>query len=104
MNLSEILIHANNKKKYVPIAKFPAIIEDLTFILGDDVLTDEVVNEIALQSFLIKEVRLKDQFENARTFRVEYRADDKNLTTKDISKIREEVIESISQKFNASIK
>lgn len=104
LNLSEILIHANNKKKYVPIAKFPAIIEDLTFILGDDVLTDEVVNEIALQSFLIKEVRLKDQFENARTFRVEYRADDKNLTTKDISKIREEVIESISQKFNASIK
>ena len=104
LNFKEILNFASNKKTYKPLAKFPGVIEDITFILDEGVLTQDVIEEISLQSFLVREVTLKDQFENARTFHVIYRAEDKNLTSKEVSEIREQIIDSVVKEFKASVK
>ncbi len=99
-----LLKHANLKKAYKPIAKFPPIVEDITFVLGEETNTEEVIEEIKLQSFLITEVALKDQFENAKTFHIIYQAADKNLTNEEVAEIRNDIIKSISSKFKASVK
>ncbi|MBI2621579.1 MAG: phenylalanine--tRNA ligase subunit beta [Candidatus Levybacteria bacterium] len=104
INFEILLKNATNKKVYKPLAKFPAVFEDITFVLDEAVSTQDVIEEISLQSFLIREVKLKDQFENARTFHIIYQAEDRNLTSKEVSEIREQVISAISSKFNARVK
>lgn len=104
LNFDEILKHANNKKAYKPLAKFPPIVEDITFVLEEGVSTDEVINEIQLQSFLITNVSLKDQYETARTFHIIYQAQDKNLTNQEAKEIRDQIITAITSKFSATTK
>lgn len=104
LNFENILRHANLKKIYKTLAKFPPIIEDITFVLNEGTNTEDVVEEIKLQSFLINDVILKDQFDNSRTFHVVYQAQDKNLTNKEVAEIREDIIKAVTQKFKASVK
>lgn len=104
INLEKILPHANFRKSYKPIAKFPAIIEDITFVLGDNVNTEDVISEIKLQDFLIASVDFINEYKDAKTFRIKYQAEDKNLTTKEIKDIRNQIISAVSTKFKASVK
>ena len=104
LNFEMILRYANIKKSYKPLAKFPSIIEDITFTLGEGVNTENVIEEIKLQSFLITAVDLKDEFENSKTFHVVYQAEDKNLTNKEVTEIRNQIIKAVSGKFKASVK
>lgn len=104
LNFDEILKHANNKKVYKPLAKFPRLIEDITFVLDPTIQTSDVVEEIKLQSFLITDVSLKDIYETSRTFHIIYQSQDKNLTSNDIGEIRKEIINSIENKFDAKVK
>lgn len=104
LNFEEILNFTNVKKTYKPLAKFPNIIEDITFILSEEINTEDIIDEIKLQNLLIKGVTLKDEFENSKTFRITYQAEDKNLTNKDVEKIRYQIIEAVSEKFKASVK
>jgi len=99
-----ILKLATLKKTYKPLAKFPPIVEDMTFILDSNINTEDVAEEIRLQSFLINEVYLLDQYENAKTFHIIYQSSDKNLTTTEITEIRNQIIKALEKKFGASIK
>ncbi len=104
LNFDEILKHANNKLNYKQLAKFPPVVEDVTFVLPESVSTEDVINEIQLQSFLITEVTLKDQYETSKTFHIIYQAEDKNLTNQEVKEIREQIISAIQEKFEASVK
>ena len=104
LNFELILKHTSNKKVYKSLAKFPPIIEDITFVLGQEINTGDVIEEIKLQSFLISNVNLKDQFEDSKTFHIVYQAEDKNLTNKEIAEIREQIIKSVTTKFMARVK
>lgn len=104
LDFDEILKHASIKKTYKPLAKFPPIIEDITFVLDESIPTDEISEEIKLQSFLISSVSLKDQYENSKTFHIIYQATDRSLTNKEISEIREQIINAIQRKFGAKVK
>ncbi len=104
LSMDVIIKHATLKKIYKPIAKFPPVVEDITFVLNETSNTEEVIEEIKLQSFLISDVTLKDQYENAKTFHIVYQAPDKNLTSEDVKEIREQIIKSITNKFKAIVK
>lgn len=104
LSFEALLKHATLKKTYKQLAKFPPIVEDITFVLDEQINTEDVIEEIKLQSFLITEVSLKDQFENAKTFHIIYQATDKNLTNEEVREIRNQIIKSVSEKFNATVK
>ncbi len=111
LNFDLILKHANNKKTYKSLAKFPPLVEDVTFVVSEGTNTQDLIEEIKLQSFLITDVSLKDQFENpalpagrSKTFHIIYQAQDKNLTSKEVSEIREQIINAVKEKFKASVK
>ena len=104
LEFENILKHASLKKIYTPLAKFPPVFEDITFILSEGTNTEDVIEEIKLQSFLIIDVSLKDQFESSRTFHVIYQSADRNLTNKEVSEIREQIIKGVVDKFKASVK
>lgn len=104
INFHQLLKHASLKKTYKPLGKFPAVIEDLTLIIDESISTEELINEIKLQDSLIEEVTLKDQFELSRTFHIIYKSQDRNLTNKEVSEIRGNIISAVQKKFGAQVK
>jgi phenylalanyl-tRNA synthetase beta chain len=101
LNFNDLIKHATLTKKYKPIAKYPPVIEDMAFTVPESIETSKIVNEIQSINPLITEVSLLDQFGNTRTFHVVYQDPNKNLTTKEISEIREKIIKSLKEKFEA---
>ncbi|MBI2195862.1 MAG: phenylalanine--tRNA ligase subunit beta [Candidatus Levybacteria bacterium] len=102
INFSEIETKANTQKIYKPIPKYPPIIEDLSIEVSKNFKTGDIIEHIKKQSPLIYDVSLIDEFENSKTFHIVYQDREKNLTRADVSKIREEIIKALKNKFLAT--
>ncbi|QQG41364.1 MAG: phenylalanine--tRNA ligase subunit beta [Candidatus Woesebacteria bacterium] len=90
--------------KFQEIPKYPAQIEDITFTLPDKTLIGDVINEIYKVQSTIYKVELKDTYNDACTFRVEYLDPNKTLTNADVEITRKEIIASVKNKFGGNIK
>ncbi len=99
-----ILKYANLKKTYKPISKYPPVVEDISLVAGNEVKTENIINEIKAQSVLVADVYLFDQFENSRSFRITYLNPEKNLSSNEVSSVRKKILTSLREKFKATIK
>lgn len=104
IELSRLLTLASTSKKYTPLPKYPPIIEDLSFIFSQRTLLGPVIEEIKNSSELIREVKLIDAYQDARTFRITYQSSEKNLSEKEARDIREKIIKKTAEKFCAFLK
>jgi len=104
LDFRELAKHASKAKKYTPIPKYPAIVEDLAFVVPLKTLVGEIIEKIKKISKLIVAVELIDSYKNIRTFRITYQSPKKTLTDKEVGKIRKKIIKAISKKFGAKIK
>lgn len=104
LNFSLITKHANRRKTYTPLPKYPPVIEDIAFVVDQKIKTGDIIAEIKKQNKLIHEVSLLDMYEGTRTFHVVYLDRQKNLTTEEVAKIREQITSALSKKFEAKIK
>jgi len=109
---------ATTTKTYIPIPKYPAIIEDLTFIFKPQTPVGELIQLIKEVSFpakgrgpstrrigaIIQKVELIDSYKDTRTFRITYQNPQKTLTDKEVGKIREKIIKRVKQKFGTGLK
>lgn len=102
LNFAIILEHATLKKTFIPFAKYPPIIEDLSVVANAQ--TQDIINAIKFESLKIVDVTLKDTFENSRTFHIVYQDLEKNLTKQEVFEIREKVLDSLRKKLKATIK
>lgn len=98
INFSDLIGQATLKKSYRPIAKYPPIIEDMAFIVLEDIETSEIIHSIQNQSPLIVEVSLLDEYADTKTFHIVYQDPNKNLTTEEVSEIREGIIKNLEIK------
>lgn len=104
LNFQKILTDANSKKKFTPLAKYPAVIEDISAIFEENVLTGEIVSLIKKQNKFIKSVELIDKYKNTKTFRIHYQDPNKNLTTDEVAEIRGSIIHALVKTYKATIK
>ncbi|MBI2033428.1 MAG: phenylalanine--tRNA ligase subunit beta [Candidatus Levybacteria bacterium] len=104
INFELLIQHATLHKKYLPLPKYPPVIEDMAFFISEDISTGKIIDLIREQSPLIKDVSLLDRYKDSRTFHILYQDPTKNLATADIASIREKITDSLSKKFNASPK
>jgi phenylalanyl-tRNA synthetase beta chain len=101
----EILVKlAKTTKTFSPIPKYPAIIEDLTFILKPKTPVGELIQTVKDLSSIIQSVELIDSYQNTRTLRITYQDPRKTLSDKEVSKLREKIIKKIKEKFGAQVK
>ena len=91
LNYDLISKQAAKEKIYIPISKYPAIVEDLTITIPEDALIGEVINKIKLLSKLIIDVQLISTHERNFSFRITYQDQTKNLTDEDILPIRKKL-------------
>lgn len=96
--------HATLKKLYKPVSKYPPIVEDLAIIAPANVQTGDLMDEIKKQSKLIGEVSLLDKYQETRTFHIVYQSNDRNLSDKEVSEIRNKILKVLKEKYNARLK
>lgn len=99
-----LLKHATLHKTYTPLAKYPAITEDIAFVLDSKTKTGDVIANIEKQSTLIVDVSLLDIYEQTRTFHIVYQHKEKNLTTEEVGEIRKKIIASVEKTFKGKVK
>lgn len=104
LEFPQLVKYATTAKKYVPIPKYPSIVEDLAFVVPDQTLVGEMIEIIKKRSPLIVKVELLDSYKNTRTFRITYQSPKRTLSDKEVEKIRKKIIRIISRKFGAEIK
>ena len=104
LDFKELAKCATDDKKYTPIAKYPPIIEDLSFIVSPKTYVGDIVQLIKSIDLIVQSVELIDTYEQTRTFRITYQDPNKTLTDKEVEKIRKEIIKKVEDKFRAKIK
>ena len=101
--IDKLLKFAKQIGSYKPIPKYPAQIEDITWIFPENTHRGEVL-EVIKNSDSVSASELKDIFNDAFTFRIYYQDPDKTLTDENVVSLREKVVSSIKTKFGGTIK
>ena len=104
LDFNELVKYATTTKKYTPVPKYPAIIEDLAFVVPEKTLVGEMIQLIKSTSLIIQSVELLDSYKETRTFRIAYQSEKKTLSDKEVEKIRKGIIKLAEKKFGAKIK
>jgi len=104
IDFTALVHHTSLRKTFMPIPKYPPIIEDISFIANEDVATAELLKTISEADKLIAEVILLDRYKDARTFHILYQHPEKNLSTEDVQDVRKHIIKSVQEKHNARLK
>ncbi len=104
LDLDILVKLARKTKTYTPLLKYPAIIEDMTFVLKLKTPVADLIQIIKSASSLIQTVESTDAYKNNRSFRITYQSPKKNLTDKEIEKIRKKIIARVQKNFGAKLK
>lgn len=91
-------------KFYKPIPIHPPIIEDFTFVFGNDIKIGSVLHFIKNIDHRIDSVDITNKYESSYTFRISFNDPKKALTKEDIAPIRKKLASGLKQKFNTKIK
>ena len=104
LDFNELVKYANHHKRYLPIPKYPPIIEDLSFVVPGKTYVGKIMEMIKTVNPIIKSVDLIDSYEQTRTFRITYQDLNKTLTNKEVEKIREKIIKDLKDKLKVQLK
>lgn len=94
----------NQEKVFIPLPKYPPVLEDLALLVKDTIKVGDIISEIKKQSPLIYDVTLLDVYEDTKTFHIVYMNKEKNLTTEEVSKIREKILTHLQKKLKIKAK
>jgi phenylalanyl-tRNA synthetase beta chain len=89
-------------KKYIPIPKYPPVIEDFSFTVTPEFRVGPFMDAMHQIHTLITSVTLLDSYENKRTFRVTYLDPARTLTNLDIAPVHQKFLEYAAEKFSIS--
>jgi phenylalanyl-tRNA synthetase beta chain len=98
-------------KKFQEFEKFPPVIRDLAFVVGENILYNDIWQEILSFHPYIKKVELFDVYQSEKlglgnknlAFSIIYQAD-KTLTTEEVDEIQKGLINKMEEKFVAKIR
>jgi len=100
-SLENLIKNHRDYKKYKPIPKFPAQIEDITLKLPKNTKAGEVLKDLLHSDILIRKVELTDMHKSNYTFRLWYQSKKKTLNDKDVEKIRTKLLKFAEKEFGA---
>lgn len=104
LDFAKLISNAKTTKTYIPIPKYPPIIEDLAFIVPDRFEIGPLVSTLKTIHPFVHNVSLLDVHENTRTVHIEYLDRNKNLTDEEVRPIREKIIRLAEEKFGLTLK
>ena len=90
--------------KYIPIPQNPPQIEDITLSFPKKTRIGDVLSLFTDHRSLITKAELRDIYNDSYTFRIWYQDPLKNLTDKEVEKIRKKILEEVKRKFGGVMK
>lgn len=104
LNTSLLQKYGNIIKPFVTPFKYPAQIEDISFIFPERTKIGDVMESIKKLDSQISRIELIDMFEKSYTFRIWYQNKSKTLSNVEVEKIRKNIISKTMSAFGASVK
>ncbi len=103
IDLEEIL---GKEKKYLTKLwpKYPPQIEDITLSFPEKTKIGDIIRTIKSTNQLINKVELTVIYKDNYTFRIWYQDPSKNLTDKEVEKIRNNILQVIKAKYGGYLK
>ena len=111
-DLDKILNLTEEKREYVPLKRFPAVMRDISILVSRDVRIGDVVQEIQdANAKLIENVDLVDEYVDEKlggkqslTFRIIFQADDRTLTDEEVNKEMIKIANVLKKGYRAEIR
>jgi len=104
LNTSLLQKYGNIIKPFVTPFKYPAQIEDISFIFPERTKIGDVMESIKKLDSQISRIELIDMFEKSYTFRIWYQNKSKTLSNIEVENIRKNIISKTMSAFGASVK
>jgi len=113
LNLEALFSHVPQNFKAEPLVAYPPIIEDLAIIAPEETTSAEIESVIMKQGgFLLKKVDLFDIFRGEQigsgmkslAYRLTYQAPNRTLTDKNVSKLRNRIIDSLEKQLQLKVR
>jgi len=96
---------ATEEKEFEKISPYPAILRDISVLVPENVLVEDVLNEIeAVGGKIIEDVDLIDIFEREEenrkslTFRIVFRAKERPLKKEEVDEVFKKIVENLEKK------
>lgn len=107
-----IALQSSGEKQYEDLPKYPPLIRDLAFVLDEKISYEDLYQAIKTSHPLIKEVELFDVYsgknlgndKKSLAFHIVYQSPERTLTAEEVDKAKEELINSLEEKFQAQIR
>jgi len=113
LNLTALSKAEKTVIKFQELAKFPAIVFDLSIVLAEKTRWQEVYNLVkSFASDLIKKIELIDQYQGdtieagkkSFTLRITYQADDHTLQIKEAQKVHNKIVEHLKKVLHVDVR
>ncbi len=112
LDLSALLDSVQRPTQYTPLPRYPAVVRDVTLLVGRDVNFAELLRAIVAQeiedysgAMLVGTYEGENIPEDKRsmTLRIEYRSDERTLRDEEVEARQRRLIDSLLKKFNAEL-
>lgn len=113
LDLGALIENAVTDIKYKPLPKFPAVTRDMAFILDDDILVQQIEDIIKkqggnmLESFKLFDIYKGKQIPEGKksvAYSITYRLENKTLTDKEVEKVHNKILSSLSYVLGAELR
>lgn len=104
LSITKLVRDAKSNKKYIPIPKYPPMVEDISFIVPEKFAVGPFITAMKNAHPLVTSISLLDVYESTRTLHVTYQDPGKNLTTEEIEPVRKTIIALAKEKFGVTLK
>jgi len=111
--VDSILKHADLRKRFRELAKYPPVYRDISIVVGEGVLNSDIAVLIKnTGSPVLKEATLVDRYAGKQipdgkvglSYRLEYRDPKKTLEEKEILEVHTRILGSLEEKFGAKLR
>jgi phenylalanyl-tRNA synthetase beta chain len=113
LDLEKLLREVDEEREFEPIAKYPAIIRDVSILVSKSIRAGQILNFLySLSPKLVEDVDLIDYYENPKlgvnrksfTFRIVFRAADHTLTDAEVDREVAIINQVLTERFNAELR
>jgi phenylalanyl-tRNA synthetase beta chain len=112
-NFEALASHASSRREFKPVSRYPAVVQDIAVVVDEEIPAEEVRKVImeAGKPF-IRSAVLFDLYrgkpvppgKKSLAYSLTFQADDRTLTDKEVTKLRERVIRELERKLGATLR
>ncbi|MFA6320245.1 MAG: phenylalanine--tRNA ligase subunit beta [Candidatus Omnitrophota bacterium] len=113
LSLETIIKHANLKKRFVELPKYPSAHRDMSLVVPKDVLNADLIDLVkSTAGTILKEIKLIDRYAGKQipdgkvslTYRLEYADLSKTLEEKDVTSVHSNILRVLEEKLDAKLR